>query len=119
MYILFESRRSLAAEDINKLFSLGTYFLSLSDLLRRRNVIIVCLHGESRYYDEQEEGSISLGVARAITLKVFLAVAQGGDAIYGFVRQCNNLSKPSPGRPNPELRGPGNDLVNRTVIMIS
>lgn len=82
-------------------------------------LLFVSTRGEFRYYDEQEEGSISLGVARAITLKVFLTVAQGGDAIYGFVRQCNNLYEPSSERPNPELRGPGNDLVNRTVIMIS
>jgi len=47
------------------------------------------------------------------------AGARAGDAIYGFVRQCNNPSKPAPAGPNPELRGPGNDLVNRSAITIS
>lgn len=44
---------------------------------------------------------------------------RGGDAIYDFIRRGNNLSKPAPEGPNPELRGPGNDLVNRNAIMIS
>ena len=44
---------------------------------------------------------------------------RGDDAIYGFIRRCNNLSKPAPEGPNSKLRGPGNDLVNRTAIIIS
>jgi len=69
--------------------------------------------------DKSRKRDISLEATRAIILAVFLTVARGGDAIYGFVRQRNNLSKPSREGPNPELRGPGNDLVNRTAIMIS
>lgn len=109
---MFEGPRSLG--DINKLFfSPGRCIFLRFSPFSGEDVIIVCLRGESRAW------GISLGVARAITLAVFLIMARGGNAIYGFVRRCNNPSKPPSGGPNPELREPGNHLVNRTAIMIS
>lgn len=114
-FVLFEGPRSFILRDINKLFfSLlrGRIFLRFSTLLRRGRCYCLSTRGVSI---PQRAGSwgISLGIARAITLAVFLTVAQGVDAIYDFVWRCNNPSKPPSGGPNPELRGPGNDLVNR------
>lgn len=117
-FVLFEDSRSLVLRDNNK-FCLsplpgGRIFFRFPSLAR---VLLLFVYAGSP--DIAGRWGISLEVARAITLAVFLTVAQGDDAIYGFVWRCNIPSKPRPGGPNPELRRPGNDLVNRTAIMIS
>jgi len=116
MWIVLLSEGLRSVRDINKLFlSPRTYFLPFSPS-SGEDVIIVFAYaggpGTAASRMGHFPGSCESNYSRSFP-------DRGGDAIYGFIRRCNNPSKHPPEGPNPELRGPGNDLVNRTAIMIS